>query len=149
MDNEAVERKVEGMILPLLEATGIEFVDVEYVREGGWFLRVFLDKPGGLEMDDCQLISERLGKLLDTQDFIKTQYCLEVSSPGLDRKLRRERDFTRYAGALVNVEMKNGKRSKVGRLGACTPEYIELLSDGRPERLERALVRSVRLHLDF
>jgi len=146
---EAIEQKVEAMVLPLLEGTSIELADVEYVREGGWFLRVFLDKPGGLEVDDCQTVSERLGKLLDEQDFIKTRYYLEVSSPGLDRKLRRERDFVKYAGALVDVEMKDSKQPNVGRLGACSPEHIELASDGRVERLERALIRSIRLHVDF
>ena len=90
--------------MPLVDAHGFELVDVEYVKEGGsWYLRAYIDKPGGIAVDDCEVISRALSDLLDEHDFIEDSYILEVSSPGLGRPLKKEKDFVRSQGELVEV----------------------------------------------
>ena len=88
---EVYEQRAEEMILPLVEAQRFELVDVEYVKEAGnWYLRVYIDKEGGITVDDCELISRAFSDLLDEADFIEDSYILEVSSPGLGRPLKKE-----------------------------------------------------------
>jgi ribosome maturation factor RimP len=137
------------LAVPLLENTGIELVDVEYVREGAWYLRVFLDKPGGIEIDDCRQVSEQLTKLLDAGDFIKNHYYLEVSSPGLDRKLRRDRDFIKYKNFLVDVAVKDADKLVSGSLGDCSPEFVEIFRRGAAEKIPRSNITFIKLHVDF
>ena len=88
------EAKVEAFLLPVMEENGFELVDVEYVKEAGtWYLRAYIDKPGGFTVDDCEMVSRKLGDWLDKEDFIDESYILEVSSPGLGRPLKKEKDF--------------------------------------------------------
>ena len=83
---EDYEKRVEAYLLPVMEENGFELVDVEYVKEAGtWYLRAYIDKPGGFTVDDCEMVSRRLGDWLDQEDFIDESYILEVSSPGLGR----------------------------------------------------------------
>ena len=105
MKREAVEEFVSSVVEGILEGTEMELVDVEYVRERDWYLRVYLDKPGGVDLDDCQIVSEKLSEVLDAEDPIKENYLLEVSSPGLDRVLKKDKDFVRYQGADVDVQL--------------------------------------------
>ncbi len=149
MRKESVEQLVEEMVLPLLAETTLELVDVEYVRERDWYLRVFLTKTGGLEIDDCQAISERLAVLLDEKDFIKERYYLEVSSPGLDRVLRKDRDLIRHKGDKVEVKTKEEKKAAVGVLGDFTEETLQLTVSGEHKSIERKNIISVRLYLEF
>ena len=103
---EIYEQKTEEILQPLMEANGFELVDVEYVKEGGtWYLRAYIDKPGGIAIDDCELISRALSDELDAQDFIEDSYILEVSSPGLGRPLKKDRDFERSIGQEVEVRL--------------------------------------------
>ena len=96
---EEYESKVEAWLLPLLEKNQFELVDVEYVREAGiWYLRAYIDKEGGITVDDCEVVSRELGDWLDQKDFIEDSYILEVSSPGLGRPLKKEKDFARSLG---------------------------------------------------
>ena len=98
-------QKTENLALPLAESLGYEIVDTEYVKEGAdWFLRVYIDKPGGITIDDCEALSRLLSDALDEEDFIADAYILEVSSPGLDRPLKKEKDFLRYMGEPVEVK---------------------------------------------
>ena len=88
---ETYEKKAEELLLPMMEENGFELVDVEYVKEGGsWYLRAYIDKPGGIAINDCELISRALSDKLDEEDFIEDSYILEVSSPGLGRPLKKE-----------------------------------------------------------
>ena len=103
MTRTEIEDKVIAIVEPLLQGTALELVDVEYVQERDWYLRIFIDKPGGVGIDDCEQLSRTVEPILDELDFLKQAYYLEVSSPGLDRVLRREKDFVRYAGKLVDV----------------------------------------------
>ena len=94
-----IEERVEEIVRGLLtDVPELELVDVEYVRERDYYLRVYIDKAGGIDIDDCQGLSERLEEILDREDFIPEAYILEVSSPGLDRVLRKPRDFEREHG---------------------------------------------------
>ena len=104
MAREVYERKTEVLLKPLMEEHRFELVDVEFVKEAGnWFLRVYIDKPGGITIDDCELISRALSDKLDEEDFIVESYILEVSSPGLGRPLKKEKDFVRSQGQSVEV----------------------------------------------
>lgn len=105
MAAETTVAKVEQLILPVLTELGMELVDVEFQKEGqGWVLRLFIDREGGVTLDDCAAVSREVSTLLDVEDLIATAYHLEVSSPGLDRPLKKERDYERFAGRLVKVK---------------------------------------------
>ncbi|MBO8128813.1 MAG: ribosome maturation factor RimP [Peptococcaceae bacterium] len=104
MGQSTIAKKVETLVEPVVEKHGFELVDVEYVKEGGrWFLRIFIDKPGGISLDDCEIISKEIGPLLDEKDFIPHSYYLEVSSAGLERPLKKRSDFEKFQGRLVKV----------------------------------------------
>ncbi len=105
MAQETTLDRVQHLIAPLLEDLGFELVDLEYKREGrDWFLRLFIDKQGGVTLDDCVNVSHEVSALLDVEDVIETAYRLEVSSPGLDRPLKKTQDYDRFAGRLVKVK---------------------------------------------
>nr|WP_092067711.1 ribosome maturation factor RimP [Dendrosporobacter quercicolus]NSL46734.1 ribosome maturation factor RimP [Dendrosporobacter quercicolus DSM 1736]SDL62116.1 ribosome maturation factor RimP [Dendrosporobacter quercicolus] len=147
-----VEDLVEKLTLELLADTGIELVDVEYVKERDWYLRVFLDKAGGIEIEDCQWLSEQLEEKLDQLDPIKDSYYLEVSSPGLDRALKKEKDFLRHVGDMVEINTYapiDGKRVIVGKLTGLVENSIQLEVDGLALAIPRDKAAQVRLHLDF
>ena len=102
---ESVVERASRTLEPVLVRDGYELVEVEWVRGGGRFtLRVFIDKPGGVNIDDCQAVSRTIEPILDVEDFIEPAYDLEVSSPGLDRPLRTPEHFARYAGQRVHVK---------------------------------------------
>lgn len=106
MSKEKVTDIVEKLALPILIDTGLELVDVEYKKEGAnWFLRVFIDKEGGVDIDDCSRVSERLSERLDEADPIPTAYFLEVSSPGAERPLKKAADYERAIGQYVHVSL--------------------------------------------
>ena len=101
---ETYEKKTEEILNPMMEEHGFELVDVEYVKEGGsWYLRAYIDKPGGIAINDCEVISRALSDKLDEEDFIEDSYILEVSSPGLGRPLKKEKDFQRNLGEEVEA----------------------------------------------
>ena len=103
---ETYEQKTEQLLLPIMEEHQFELVDVEFVKEAGnWFLRAYIDKPGGIGVDDCETVSRRLSDLLDEQDFIEESYILEVSSPGLGRPLKKDKDLERSIGESVDVRL--------------------------------------------
>ena len=93
---EEYEQKAEELITPIVEANGFELVDVEYVKEAGnWYLRFYIDKEGGITVDDCEAVSRRFSDILDEKDYIEDSYIFEVSSPGLGRPLKKEKDYIR------------------------------------------------------
>ena len=144
-----VETQVESLLAEILQDTAFELVDVEYVKERDWYLRVFVDKAGGIDLDDCQNISERLSTKLDAADIIGGAYILEVSSPGIDRVLKKDKDFVREAGKIVDVTLYaplNGKKLIVGTLEGRDENFLRL-KDVAP--LPREKVALVRLHIDF
>ena len=97
--------KIEALILPILSGFGMELVDLEYKREGrSSALRLFIDKPGGVTLDDCAVVSREVSAILEVEDPIESAYRLEVSSPGIDRPLKKPADYARFAGQLVKIK---------------------------------------------
>ena len=104
--SESYEAKTEQLIQPLIDANNCELVDVEFVKEGSdWYLRVYIDKDGGITVDDCELISRAFNEILDREDYISEQYIFEVSSPGLMRPLKKEKDYKRSVGKLIDIKL--------------------------------------------
>ena len=102
--SESYEAKTEQLIQPLIDANNFELVDVEFVKEGSdWYLRVYIDKDGGITVDDCELISRAFNEILDREDYISEQYIFEVSSPGLMRPLKKEKDYKRSMGKELEI----------------------------------------------
>ena len=101
---EGVLQQIRGIAEALAQDSGLELVDLEFRREGrGWVLRLFIEKPGGVTLDDCAAVSRELGDLIDVEDLVPLSYTLEVSSPGLDRPLKKEQDFLKHIGKMIQL----------------------------------------------
>ncbi len=151
---EEYEQKTEKLLEPILEANHFELVDVEYVKEGGsWYLRAYIDKPGGITVDDCEIVNRALGDLLDEHDFIEESYILEVSSPGLGRPLKKERDFARSLGEEVEIRtyrMVNKQKKFRGILKAYDKDTVTIETEEEEEQIfERENIALIRLAFDF
>ncbi|MDO4166124.1 MAG: ribosome maturation factor RimP [Eubacteriales bacterium] len=161
---EEYEARAEQMLLPLMEKHRFELVDVEWVKEAGnWYLRAYVDKEGGITLDDCELVNRAWSDQMDQEDFIEEAYILEVSSPGLGRQLKKEKDFKRSIGEDVDVKFykarkipggKHGKELSVkeltGKLTAYDAQTITLETDFDPAYvIPRAEVSTVKLTIDF
>ncbi|MCR5283878.1 MAG: ribosome maturation factor RimP [Lachnospiraceae bacterium] len=145
---EIYESKAEALIGPILQEHGFELVDMEYIREAGsWYLRAYIDKEGGITIDDCEVVSRAFSDKLDEEDFIEDSYILEVSSPGLLRPLKKDRDFERKLGTRIEIKtyrMEDGKKEFEGVLKAFDKDTITVeLEDGEKtwDRSDLALVR--------
>ena len=151
---EQYEAKVEAWLLPVLEEHHFELVDVEYVREVGvWYLRAYIDKEGGIAVDDCEIISRKLGEWLDKEDFLDDSYILEVSSPGLGRPLKKEKDFVRSRGKDVEVRFYkplNKQKEYTGALKSYDADTVTItLEDGNDLIFAKADIALIRLAFDF
>lgn len=103
---KSIELTIEELVSPIVDDKGFEIVDIEYVKEAGeYYLRIFLDKEGGISLNDCESVSRELSEILDVKDPIKDNYFLEVSSPGLDRPLKKDKDFLRYKGRDIEIKL--------------------------------------------
>ena len=153
MKKADIEKKTEELVLPIIQAEGCELWDVEYVKEGSdMYLRIYADKEGGIMIDDCVTISRALEAKLDEEDFIEDAYILEVSSPGLTRKLKKDRDFEKSIGKLVIVKLykaENGSKEFLGRLRAYTDSTITIETDSSETiELERKNISGIRLEFE-
>lgn len=151
---EEYEQRTEKLLMPVLEEHHFELVDVEYVKEGGsWYLRAYIDKPGGITVDDCEIVNRALGDLLDEQDFIEDSYILEVSSPGLGRPLKKQRDFERSLGEEVEIRtyrMMNKQKEFRGILKAYDEGTVTIeTEEGQEQIFERENIALIRLAFDF
>jgi ribosome maturation factor RimP len=151
---EAWLGRVEAVVSPVLASHGLSLVDAEWHREGRrWVLRLFVDKPGGVSIGDCQAVSRETGDVLDVSGLIEPAYDLEVSSPGLDRELRKEREYEWARGKEVRCwvrEPVDGRTEFAGRLVGVTPTTLSLAEpDGATRELPRGLVTKARLVLPF
>ncbi|HLR61844.1 MAG TPA: ribosome maturation factor RimP [Lentibacillus sp.] len=121
-----IVKTTEKLVEPILEERGLDLVDVEYVKEGkNWFLRVYIDKEGGVDIDECGIVSEQLGEKLDERDPINGAYFLEVSSPGVERPLKSKADFEKNVGSNVYIKLYepiNGEKEYEGILTEFTDE---------------------------
>lgn len=150
---EEYEQKTEALVLPIIEANNFELVDVEYVKEAGnWYLRVYVDKEGGIAVDDCEVVSRALSDKLDVDDFIADSYILEVSSPGLGRPLKKEKDYVRSIGKEVDIHLyKSIEKQKefTGVLKSYNKEEIVLQIEDSDVTFDRTNIALIRLSFDF
>ena len=149
MKREDYERRTEELLAPIAQAGGYEVVDVEYVREGGnRYLRAYVDKPGGITVDDCEAVSRLLSDRLDEEDFIEESYILEVSSPGLGRPLKKEKDYVRNMGELVEIRTFrpiDKQKDFCGVLKAYDADTVTIEEeDGMIRVFERSMIALIR-----
>lgn len=153
MKTEEVINRVNEIINPILQSEGVELVDIEYRREtNGWVLRIYIDKEGGVNIRDCTIVSQAIDRVLDIENFITTPYNLEVSSPGLTRPLKTERDFKRYKNHLIKLKTFKpieNRRNFRGRLIDFFENQIEMDVDGKLIRIPIEYVAKANLDIDF
>jgi ribosome maturation factor RimP len=153
MDPQDVIERVHRLVGPVLLSGGLELVEVEYRREArGWVLRLYVDKEGGITLDDCAQISREIGRNLDVEDFITTPYILEVSSPGLTRSLKTEKDFMKYRNCLVKVRTNQpveNRRQFTGRLQGVAEEGIQIEVDGKIFLVPLSFIAKANLDIEF
>lgn len=154
MERSEIMAKVSSVGARVLQGMGFELVQVELGRQrGGWFLRYFIDKPGGVTLQDCQAASRQLGVELDLEDLIPDRYTLEVSSPGLDRPLRTDADFRRFVGKPVVIDTAQpveGRRHFNGVLESLAEGIVSVVDgDGRSWRIPRESITKARLEVQI
>ena len=144
---------VEEIALPVVEALGFRYVDTEYAKQGqDWLLTVYIDKDGGVLIDDCETVSRALETILDEKDLIADSYILCVSSPGLDRPLKSERDFARCMGKKIDIKLYKpfeGRKEYTGVLTAYTPASVTIETDENEIIFDCKETAKICLHLDF
>ena len=151
---EQYEERTEQLVMPIVDENNFELVDIEYVKEAGnWFLRVYIDKQGGITIDDCELVSRALSEQLDKDDFIEDSYIMEVSSPGLGRPLKKEKDFERSIGKEVEVRLFqaiNKQKEYIGILTSYDKDTVTVeLEEENPLTIQRKNIALIRLAFDF
>ena len=150
---EEYEQKAEALLSPIVESNGFELVHVEYVKEAGnWYLRGYIDKPGGITVNDCETVSRAFSDRLDEDDFIEDSYIMEISSPGLDRPLKKEKDFARSIGKLVEIRTYRTiekQKEFCGELTAYDNNSVTIDEEGTPRTFDKKDIALVRLAIDF
>lgn len=153
MKKTEIVANVERLVNPIIEENHFELVDVEYVKEGAnWYLRVYADKEGGITIDDCVTISRALEAKLDEEDFIQDAYILEVSSPGLGRPLKKDKDFERNLGAAVEVKLykeEDGQKEFEGILSEYSQESVTIDTEGTSRTFRRKDIALIRQAVEF
>lgn len=148
-----IEELTRQLVTPAIEKNNFELVDVEYKKEGNnWYLRVYIDKDGGVSLDDCQIISEYLSEKLDEVDPIDNSYILEVSSPGIDRPLKTKRDFEKFKGSLVEVSLYqpiDKKKKYEGELLGLEDDKVIIVNDGGKREFDIKNVSLVKPVIKF
>jgi len=151
---ETIEAQAEELLIPILERLGLELYDVEYVKEAGnYYLRAYIDKEGGVTIDDCEAVSREFSPMLDEKNFIDDVYTMEVSSPGLGRPLRRERDYEKSVGRELEIhtyKAVDGDKIFFGILTAYDRDTVTIREENGNERtFRRPDLSMIRLAFDF
>ncbi len=150
---EEYEARAEALIAPILSQNGFELCDMEYIKEAGsFYLRAYIDKEGGITIDDCELVSRAFSDLLDREDFIEDSYILEVSSPGLLRPLKKDRDFQRKIGQMLELKtyrITDGRKDFTGVLKAFDKDTVTVETDEGDKTFERNALALVRPYIEF
>lgn len=151
---EEIEARTEELVMPLITKHQFELVDVEFVKEGSnRYLRLYIDKEGGITVNDCEAISRPLSDMLDVEDYIEESYILEVSSPGLGRPLKKDKDFKRHLGDEVEIRLfrpVDRKKEWEGILTAYDDRTVTIeTEDGEEKVFERAGLALIRLAIHF
>ena len=150
MKKEDIEKKTEALVLPILDRLQFSLYDVEYVKEGSdFYLRVYIDKEGGIAVDDCETVSREMNTLLDREDYIRDAYIFEVSSPGLTRALTKDRHFEKSIGKAVELKLYaavDKQKEWSGVLTAFDRDTVTItLENGEEKRFTRKDIASIRL----
>ena len=151
---EQYEQQTEELLEPIVTGHGFELVDVEYVKEAGtWYLRAYIDKPGGITVDDCEVVSRQFSDILDEKDYIEDAYIFEVSSPGLGRPLKKEKDFKRSMGEEVEIRTYRAidrQKEFTGILKAYDNDTVTIAYEVDTEQVfNKSDIALIRLALDF
>jgi ribosome maturation factor RimP len=151
---EAYEARTEELMTPILERMQFELVDVEYVKEGGtWYLRAYIDKEGGITVNDCEAVAREMNEILDREDFVEDSYVFEVSSPGLGRPLKKEKDYVRSMGKELEIRTYRAidkQKEFYGILTAYDEKTVTIeTEDGSAMSFEKADIALIRLAFDF
>jgi ribosome maturation factor RimP len=153
MGKALVTQSVTELIEPGLLADGLELVDVEFKKEGkNWILRIYIDREGGVTLADCQKVSRLAGDLIEVEEVIEPVYTLEVSSPGLNRVLKKEKDFLKYSGKKVYVQCHapmDGRKKFTGILTGFIDQSIHLEVDGQHYTIPLNLVAKANLVIEI
>ncbi|MBR6349448.1 MAG: ribosome maturation factor RimP [Lachnospiraceae bacterium] len=148
-----IASRAEALLVPILEENHFELVDVEYVKEGNdFYLRGYIDKEGSIAVDDCEMVSRAFEKKLDEEDFITDPYILEISSPGLTRPLKKERDYQRNIGKPVEIHLYkplNKQKDFCGILKAFDGDTVTIDEDGQEITLERSGISMIRQYFEW
>jgi len=144
---------VSALAAPIVEKNGCLLWDVEYVKEaGGWYLRIYIDRPDGISIDLCEAVSRELDPILDEhENLIPGSYTFEVSSAGAERKLRGPADYERFAGHLAEVKLyksKNGQKTFIGNLAGTKDGGVELEISGKQYSFEKSEIANIRLRIN-
>lgn len=144
---------IRELAAPIILSQGLELVDIEFSSEPrGWVLRFFIDKEGGITVEHCSRLSEQLGDIIDVKDIIPHHYILEVSSPGVNRVLKNEKDFLRYRGEIIKVKVAapiDGRKHFQGTLVGCTEGTITLDIDGQQHLIPITLISKANISYRF
>jgi len=153
MGKSSISQTIEELITPVLKSENLELVDVEYKKEGKtWFLRLFIDKEGGITVGDCQKVSRQLEDLIEVEDVVPNHYTLEVSSPGLDRPLKKESDFVRFVGRLVAVSTfspVNDRKKFTGTIDKFENQVLFLDTEGQKVAILYQNIAKAKLEFEF
>ncbi|MDR1559324.1 MAG: ribosome maturation factor RimP [Clostridiales bacterium] len=154
MAGKNIVTEVDSLIRPVVDGAGCELYDLVFAKEGAnWYLRVFIDKPGGVTIDDCERVSRAVEKELDAKDPIEQSYILEVSSPGLDRPLKKDADFERFKDSMVEVRLykpRGGRKEFTGRLAGLLDGNVVIIDgSGNELRFPKPDVALCRLAVVF
>lgn len=152
--HETYEARTEELITPILDRMGFELVDVEYVKEGGvWYLRAYIDKEGGITVNDCEAVAREMNEILDREDYVEDSYTFEVSSPGLGRPLKKEKDYSRSMGKKIEIRTYrafNHEKEFYGILKAYDGTAVTIEQEGGETlTFEKAEIALIRLAFDF
>lgn len=150
---EVYEEKTQNLILPILNRMAFELVDVEYVKEGStWYLRAYIDKEGGITVNDCEAVAREMNDILDREDFVEGSYVFEVSSPGLGRPLRKEKDFIRNLGKDVEIHTyraMNHEKEFFGSLKSYDDKSVTIENEAGELVFQKNDIAIIRQAFDF
>lgn len=145
----SIEEKVTKLVEPIIENLGYELYDVEYAKEGkNYFLRIFIDNEKGIDLNDCEKVNDELNEILDMENYIKEQYFLEISSPGIERVLRKDKHLEKNIGEEVNVKLfkkdENGEKEYLGNLKEFNQNEIVLETEEQEVKIERKNISQIK-----
>lgn len=145
----SIEEKVTKLVEPIIENLGYELYDVEYAKEGkNYFLRIFIDNEKGIDLNDCEKVNDAVNDILDKENYIKEQYFLEISSPGIERLLRKDWQLKKFKGEEVNIKLfkkdENGKKEYTGTLGDITENTLDVEAEGKNTTIDRKIISQVK-----